>query len=128
MKLLLDTHAFLWFITGDKRLSASAVASIRDPHNDAFLSVAAVWEAIIKYHLGKLPLPQSPEIYLPQQRLNHNIETLPIDEAALGFLPKIPALHRDPFDRIMICQALHHGLTIVTVDSAIIAYPVSAIS
>lgn len=128
MKLLLDTHIFLWFISGDTKLSAEAQASITNPDNDVYLSVASVWEAIVKNQLGKLPLPQAPETYLPQQRQNHNIASLGIDEETIGFLPKLPSLHRDPFDRIIICQALQHGLTIVTVDTAITAYPVPTTS
>jgi len=128
MRLLLDTHVFLWFISGDTKLSASAKAHITDPNNDVYLSVASVWEAVVKYHLGKLPLPQAPGMYLPLQRQNHHISSLGIDEATIGFLPKLPALHRDPFDRILICQALQHGLTLVTVDAAITAYPVATTS
>ncbi len=124
MRLLLDTHIFLWFISGDTKLSASAQALITDSNNDVYLSVTSVWEAVVKHQLGKLPLPQPPETYLPLQRQNHRISSLDIDEATIGFLPKLPLLHRDPFDRILICQALQHGLTIVTVDTAIIAYPV----
>ena len=128
MRLLLDTHIFLWFISADTKLSASAQAHITDPNNDVYLSVASVWEAVVKHQLGKLPLPQPPETYLPLQRQNHRISSLGIDEATIGFLPKLPALHRDPFDRILICQALQHGLTIVTVDAAITAYPVATMS
>lgn len=128
MKLLLDTHIFLWFISGDAKLPASAQAHIRDPNNEVYLSVASIWEAVVKYQLGKLPLPQAPEIYLPLQRQNHHIAGLGIDEATISFLPKLPTLHRDPFDRILICQALQHGLTIVTVDAAITAYPVATMA
>ena len=128
MKILLDTHIFLWFISGDTKLSASAQAHIRDPNNEVYLSVASIWEAVVKYQLGKLPLPQSPEIYLLLQRQNHHIASLGIDEATIAFLPKLPTLHRDPFDRILICQALQHSLTIVTVDAAITAYPVATMS
>lgn len=128
MKLLLDTHIFLWFISADARLSAAARALIMAPENEVYLSVASVWEVVIKYQLGKLPMPQPPATYLPEQRRNHRIESLRIDEATIAFLPKLPALHRDPFDRILICQALQHGLTLVTVDAAITAYPVPTTS
>lgn len=128
MKLLLDTHIFLWFISGDARLSQTAKAGILDPDNEVFLSVASVWEAVIKHQLGKLPLPQPPEIYLPHQRQTHRIASLEIDEATVTFLPKLPTLHRDPFDRILICQALQHGLILVTVDAAIMAYPIPTTS
>lgn len=128
MKFLLDTPIFLWFISGDARLSPASKALIIDPGNAVYLSAASVWEVVIKHQLGKLPLPQPPAIYLPQQRQNHLISSLAIDETTLSFLPKLPALHRDPFDRILICQALQHGLTLVTVDTAITAYPVPTTS
>ena len=69
MQLLLDTHIFLWFLNGDPQLSPQFRNYIQDPNNDIYLSVVSVWEATIKYQLGKLPFPQSPEIYLPRQRI-----------------------------------------------------------
>src|SRR5207253_955061 len=98
--------------------------AIRDPANEVYLSVASVWEAVIKHALGKLPLPEAPADYLPRQRAAHRIATLPIEEGALVHLAALPPLHRDPFDRILIAQALQHGLTMVTVDDAVCAYPV----
>lgn len=68
MKILLDTHIFLWFISGDSRLSTDVRDAIRDPDNEIYLSVVSVWESIVKYQLGKLPLPEAPETYLPKQR------------------------------------------------------------
>jgi len=124
MKLLLDTHIFLWFISGDKRLPKGMQDSIRDPNNEVYLSVVSLWEAIVKYQLGRLPLPQLPNIYLPIQRQRHRIASLPLDEASVTQLANLPQIHRDPFDRMLICQAMEHGLTIVTVDGAIYAYPV----
>jgi len=127
MKLLLDTHIFLWFITGDKQLSASTLALIRNPKNQVFLSAASIWEAVVKYHLGKLPLPFPPETYLPEQRQKHQIASLAIDETTVSYLPQLPLLHRDPFDRILICHALQHKLTMATIDIAVQAYPVETI-
>ncbi|MBD2006112.1 MULTISPECIES: type II toxin-antitoxin system VapC family toxin [Cyanophyceae] len=127
MKLLLDTHVFLWFISGDRRLSNDLRDSIRDSDNEVYLSVVSVWEAIIKYQLGKLPLPDSPETYLPKQRDIHLIASLHLDENSVAQLANLPPLHRDPFDRILICQAVEHGLTIATLDAAIRAYSVSVI-
>jgi PIN domain nuclease of toxin-antitoxin system len=98
--------------------------AIRDPANEVYLSVASVWEAVIKYTLGKLPLPQAPAEYLPRQRQAHRIATLPVEEEALAHLASLPPLHRDPFDRVLIAQALQHGLKLVTVDDAVRAYPV----
>lgn len=99
--------------------------SIRDPDNEVYLSVASVWEAIVKYQLGKLPLPQPASHYLPQQRERHQIASLSLDEASVTWLEILPSLHRDPFDRMLVCQALQHQLMIVTVDAAIQSYPVS---
>ena len=127
MKLLLDTHIFLWLISGDTRLSASLRQIIRKPENDIYLSVVSIWEAIIKHGLGKLFLPEPPEIYLPKQRKLHLIQSLPVDEDSVSQLSKLPLLHRDPFDRMLISQALQYNLTIATVDNAIRAYPVPVI-
>ena len=124
MKLLLDTHVFLWFITADARLPPLFRDAIREPINEAFLSVASLWEMIIKYNLGKLPLPQPPEIYIPTERRRHQIKSLSLHENAVKELANLPALHRDPFDRIMICQALTNNLTIATVDANIQNYNV----
>ena len=76
MKLLLDTHIFLWFITVDVRLPMLFRDAIREPNNEVFLSVASLWEIIVKYNLGKFPLPQSPEIYIPNKRRKHQIKSL----------------------------------------------------
>jgi PIN domain nuclease of toxin-antitoxin system len=124
MRLLLDTHIFLWYISADPKLPATVRADIQEPANAVFLSVASVWEAVIKYALGKLPLPEPPEEYLPRQRELHAIATLPIEEGALAHLAKLPPLHRDPFDRILVAQALQHDLTLAAVDDAVRAYPV----
>jgi PIN domain nuclease of toxin-antitoxin system len=124
MRLLLDTHVFLWYISADPQLPTTFRDAIRDPGNEVYLSVASVWEAVIKYALGKLPLPEAPAEYLPRQRDAHRIATLPVEEGALAHLATLPPLHRDPFDRILIAQALQHGLTLATVDDAVRAYPV----
>lgn len=98
--------------------------SIRDPDNDAYLSVVSVWEAIIKYQLGKLPLPRPPEVYLPEQRERHSIVSLAVNEECVTRLASLPTLHRDPFDRLLVCQAIQHDLTIATVDSAVQSYSI----
>jgi PIN domain nuclease of toxin-antitoxin system len=125
MKLLLDTHVFLWYISADPQLPVAVRDAIRDPANEVYLSVASVWEAVIKYALGKLPLPDGPAEYLPKQREAHQIKSLPIEENALVHLAGLLPLHRDPFDRLLIAQALQHGLTLVSVDNAVRTYAVS---
>lgn len=124
MRLLLDTHIFLWYIAADPRLSAQIRSVIEDPANETYLSVASVWEAVIKNALGKLPFPSPPAEYLPEQRDAHGILSLPIDEGALPYLACLPRLHRDPFDRVIVAQALQHGLIVVTFDSDVRSYPV----
>lgn len=127
MKILLDTHIFLWFISGDTQLSTDVQDVIRDPDNEVYLSAISVWEATVKYQLGKLPLPEHPEIYLPRQRDLHQIVSLALDESSVVQLAALPPLHKDPFDRMLICQALQNGLTIATVDAAVRAYSISVI-
>lgn len=127
MKILLDTHIFLWFISGDNRLSVDVRDVIRDSGNEVYLSVVSIWECIVKYQLGKLPLPESPEVYLLKERDRHQIANLDLDEGSVAQLATLPSLHKDPFDRMLICQALQHGLTVATVDAAIRAYSVNVI-
>jgi PIN domain nuclease of toxin-antitoxin system len=128
MNLLLDTHIFLWFTLADPQLSQTTVNLIRDPANTVYLSVASVWECTVKYHSGKLPLPARPDIFLPARRVTYGFQSLGIDEGTIKFLPALPDLHRDPFDRILICQALQHNLTLVTVDRIVAQYPVQTMS
>lgn len=128
MKILLDTHVFLWFISGDERLSPKLLEMLRDPENEVFLSVVSVWEAIIKYQLGKLPLPEPPEIFLPRQREQHLIASLAVDEASVTHLAALPLLHRDPFDRLLVSQALRHDMILATVDETLKTYPVRTLT
>jgi len=127
MDLLLDTHVFLWYISGDARLSSARAAAIRDPSNAIFLSSVALWEVVVKQELGKLQLPASAIDYIPRQRRRHGIESLPLDEASVMLLPSLPRIHRDPFDRMMVCQALAHGLVLVSNDEALRSYPVPSL-
>lgn len=123
MKLLLDTHIFLWLIDNDQRLSEPLRQELRNPNHERFLSVASIWECVIKYQIGKLSFPSSPAIYLPEQRRKHLIKSLVISENSIAQLINLPSLHRDPFDRLLISQALQDDLIIVTEDQAILAYP-----
>lgn len=127
MTLLLDTHIFLWYVTNNPLLSARHVAAINDPANVVYLSVASVWESVIKYQLGKLPLPAPAHIYLPQQRDANGIAPLLIDDGAMPHLAGLPPLHRDPFDRIIVSQALQYGLAVVTADAQVTQYPVACL-
>jgi PIN domain nuclease of toxin-antitoxin system len=124
MKLLLDTSIFIFFITDSTRLNEETYSLIQVPGNEAFLSIASLWEVVIKYQLRKLPLPKPAHIYLPEERRKHQIGSLGIDEGAISRLAELPNHHKDPFDRILIAQALEHGMTILTHDPLIRMYSV----
>jgi PIN domain nuclease of toxin-antitoxin system len=124
VKLLLDTCTFLWAIEGGGELSEAARDALVDPANDVFLSAVSAWEIAVKHALGRLPLPEPPDRYVPAQRNARGITAMPLDEDAALQLVRLPALHRDPFDRMLVCQALAAALTIVTPDSEIAKYPI----
>lgn len=124
MNLLLDTHAFLWFIGDDESLSPTARAAITAAENQVWLSAASAWEITVKHGIGKLPLPEEPDRFVPTMRQRAGIALLPIGEAEVCQVHKLPRVHRDPFDRILIAQANCHGLVIVTDDGWIGRYPV----
>lgn len=124
MRLLLDTHVFLWLLLDDPKLPADVRAAAVDSANELYVSVVSVWEAVIKHAIGKLPLPSPAVEYLVSGRERHDFASLPLDEEALPYLAGLPHLHRDPFDRILISQALQHRLTIATVDADVRGYAV----
>lgn len=124
MRVLLDTCTFLWLISDDPQLSQKAREVFVDPDNDVVLSAVSSWEIALKHAIGKLPLPSRPESYIPAQRIKHGIDPLDLDESSTWQLHRLPRLHRDPFDRMLICQAIENGLTILTPDSEITQYPV----
>jgi len=125
MRLLLDTQAFLWYITNDPKLPPYAFDAIRNKSNAVFLSVVSVWEALVKFQIGKLSLPSPPDEYLNSRRLAHGIEPLDLELGAVSQLLSLPPHHRDPFDRMLVCQARHHDLTVVTTDQLLPSYPVA---
>lgn len=128
MNLLLDTHSFLWYISDDPKLPRYAYNAIRDKSNEVYLSVVSIWEALVKHQNGKLPLPSGPDEYIDASRIAHRISDLALDRQAVSQLLSLPAHHRDPFDRMLICQALAHQLTIVTSDEMFRLYPVQLLS
>ena len=124
MTILLDTCEFLWLVSGDARLPKAVADAVQNPANEIFLSVVSYWEICVKHSLGKLPLPDSPERYVPLQREKHRITSLSLDEAAVAKLVGLPAHHRDPFDRMLICQALARDWPIASSDPLFKQYPV----
>jgi PIN domain nuclease of toxin-antitoxin system len=124
MRLLLDTHAFLWWDSDPARLSAKALAACKDPTNVMILSVASIWEMQIKMQLGKLKLSVQLETTIASQRQANSLEVLPITMAHVLALNELPPRHRDPFDRLLIAQANTEGATLVSNDSIFESYPV----
>ena len=124
MKLLLDTSAFLWFVLDSDRLPPATRATLREHETDVWLSVVSVWEVMVKSQIGRLKLPGPAWPYLTRLREQHEIDSLPLEESAIAHLSKLPAVHRDPFDRLLVCQAIQHDLPIVTNDEALQRYPV----
>jgi PIN domain nuclease of toxin-antitoxin system len=127
MKLLLDTCTFLWIALDTPQLSATALGLFRDPDNQVYLSAASSWEIAIKSGKGRLVLPQAAGKFITVQRMLHEIESLAVDEEATPQLEKLPHLHRDIFDRILVCQSIVHGMTILTPDEAISQYAVRVV-
>ena len=127
MKLLLDTCSFLWITNAQAELSSGAKAAFEDEANEAYLSVVSAWEIAIKSRLRNLPLPEPAQVFLPRARALHKIASLNLNEDAIVQLPLLPLLHRDPFDRMLICQAIAEGMAIVTPDELIRRYPVRTV-
>jgi PIN domain nuclease of toxin-antitoxin system len=127
MKLLVDTCAFLWMAVESPRLSKTAVAALLDRNNELYLSAASAWEIAIKYAAGRLPLPKKPEIFVPTTRRASGIASLTVDEESALHAGRLPALHADPFDRMLVAQAIVHGMTILTPDPQIEQYAVRVV-
>jgi PIN domain nuclease of toxin-antitoxin system len=123
VKLLLDTCTFLWMVDQYEKLSARALDLVRSPDNELYLSAVSAWELGTKYATRRLSLNEPPDLYVPTQREAHGIEALPIDEESALHTGRLPRLHRDPFDRILVAQAIVHGMTIVTPDPIVRQYP-----
>jgi PIN domain nuclease of toxin-antitoxin system len=122
VNLLLDTCTFLWLVSDPPKLSPTARETLISPSHRVFLSSVSCSEIAIKYVLGRLSLAAPPARFIPVQRDLHRVESLSLDEAAALHVSRLPALHRDPFDRLLVCQALVHGLTILTPDEAVSQY------
>jgi len=128
MRLLLDTHVFLWFVADDPQLSKRARDLIEDPVNERLLSAASHWEMAVKVSLGKLTLTEPFSVFIPRELQTNQVNILPVDlrhSMQLATLPFPPGNHRDPFDRLIIAQGIVEGLPIVSADSKFDAYTVT---
>lgn len=127
MKVLLDTHAFLWWIANDPQLSDRARAVMEDANHQLFLSAASGWEIAIKTYLGKLKLPDDLQGFVAEQLRINAIQVLPIQMAHALHLTTLPDHHRDPFDRMLVAQSQMEQLPILTIDPQIAKYAVTVI-
>ena len=125
MKLLLDTQAFLWFVLNDRALSQAACDLIVDPLNDILLSPASCWEIAIKISIGKYEIPGNFETWIEHQIQVNELEILPIKVAHAAAIVTLPFHHKDPFDRLLIAQALTEKIPIISVDVVLDHYAVT---
>ena len=121
MKLLLDTHVFLWLQTEPERLGES-LQLVEAERTELLLSAASSWEIAIKYQLGKLPLPEPPDRYVPERIRAIGAQAVAVEHPHALAVATLPALHRDPFDRLLVAQATLLGLTIMTADPSVAQY------
>jgi PIN domain nuclease of toxin-antitoxin system len=124
VNLLLDTHTFLWFIGGSDRLSAAARTLVEEPTNQPYLSVASLWEMAIKLSIGKLTLARPFEDLIPEQMQLNGVQLLNIELAHIIPVTNLPFHHRDPFDRLLISQAIVERMPIVSGDPSFDGYEV----
>ena len=127
MKVLLDTHAFLWSITGDDQLSKTAEEIFMDPDNNLFFSAASFWEICIKMSLGKLSLKRGWSKTIQEEMRINAVQWLPVEMQHCVELTKLPFHHRDPFDRMLIAQALAEDLQLLSRDGRLSAYEIELI-
>jgi len=124
MKLLLDTAVFLKTASSAGDIPPRVKDLLLHEDNEIHVSIASYWEIVIKYSVGKLALPDIPERFLPVHREKLGAEILPLDEESVLHVARLPDIHKDPFDRILICQAMVHGMVLITPDTRIPRYPV----
>jgi PIN domain nuclease of toxin-antitoxin system len=124
VKLLLDTHAALWFFMGAPEISPTLQEDLTDPAHALYFSDASAWEIVIKHTLGKLRLPSAPETFIPAMVSQHGMAWLPVSSGAIFHWGKLPMIHRDPFDRLLVAQAIYEDCRLVSCDREIRKYPV----
>jgi PIN domain nuclease of toxin-antitoxin system len=125
MRLLLDTHVFLWWIADSRQLSEQARECIADGQNTLYWSAASSWEVAIKHSLGRLKLSQSPGKFIPKELVKNRVESLPIVDAHALTAGLLPPHHKDPFDRMLVAQAQIEGMVLLTNDAALSRYEIS---
>ena len=126
VRVLLDTQVFLWLQAAPERLGEH-LRTVEDPHNELIVSAASSWEIAIKHEIGKLTLPEEPARYVPSRIRMIGARALAVEHAHALAVATLPALHRDPFDRLLVAQAQLEGMTILTADDSVARYPVGSI-
>jgi PIN domain nuclease of toxin-antitoxin system len=116
VNLLLDTCTLVWLAAEPSQLSLPACTALDDEANRLYLSDVTVWEIVLKHQTGKLPMPEVPRTWLPKQAAFFDLQRQPLDLESIFRSGELPAIHRDPFDRLLCAQALTHGLTVLTPD------------
>ena len=124
MKVLLDTCTFVWIAEGSGKISAAARALFESQEHQVYLSAVSAWEIGVKYAIRRMSLSDRPERLISAQRERHGIAELVVDEQAALHAARLPLLHKDPFDRLLVGQAIVHGMTILTPDPMIAQYSV----
>jgi PIN domain nuclease of toxin-antitoxin system len=123
VKLLLDTCTFLWIAEAAEQLPPRVIALYQSSGNEVYLSAVSAMEIAIKYSTKRLLLDDPPPAWLPRHRAAHGVEALAVDEESALHVSLLPMIHRDPFDRLLVAQAIVHGMTILTPDPVIARYP-----
>jgi PIN domain nuclease of toxin-antitoxin system len=117
MRYLLDTCTFLWHSQQPSMLTPAAVVALNDPSSELYLSDVSVWEITMKHSTGKLPLPDSPRVWIPEKLSYHQVQSLRLDLQAIYLSGELPRVHPDPFDRLLAAQAMESGMTILSPDT-----------
>lgn len=127
MRLLLDTHIFIWFVLSPGQISATALAAIQNPNNQIFVSLVSAWEMSIKSGLGKMNLTQPIKPFVEDQARHNQFEILPITLEHIAAVERLPQHHGDPFDRLLVAQSMTEAMPLISADRAFGAYPITLI-
>jgi len=127
MKLLVDTCTFLWIVGGGRELPPRIRDLYLSEDNEVYLSAVSAWEIAVKHATGRMPLPELPQRLVPTERDRRGMTSLPFDEESALHVSRLPVLHRDPFDRMLVAQALADDLALVSRDTRVLRYPVACV-
>lgn len=124
MRILLDTHVWLWTLVSPERIPQESLDLLSNPDNELYLSAASTWEIAIKYCLGKLPLPEPPALFVPSRLSRDGVISLPVEHAHTLAVAELPPHHNDPFDRLLVAQARIERMSLASVDAVLKKYEV----